>query len=352
MLVEINLSHHGTVVAEMTTRHSSIYTLIRENTVPEMLVAKIPVIEPTSSKEEIEYRMRRFLMEAAHIRASCNHGSIHRFGHVEVIHGVPVLISTKRDLTLRNAIEESAMTVKDALCISIQICHALKYCQSKGIVAHQDLRPENIFLDSISTKFKLDGPPPYTYQAYLADFDMANASVLFGTNSSSRPYMAAEQYAPRKEFGSANKEFERIDIFALGVNLYEMLTGGLHPIGERTSDLWPHSTLGKKWTRDHLWKEWSRGEKRPPFHENVLDSGVAEIISACLEPSPTSRPSHADLEITLFAKLIDIDQVAAESLRANIDLLDEAARDNDASEWPYMDEMLRKIGLVDNENSH
>jgi serine/threonine-protein kinase len=107
-----------------------------------------------------------------------------------------------------------------ALPIAGQIARALFAAHEKGIV-HRDLKPENIFLT------EKDGRPD---MVKIVDFGIAKfapmgamdiptritrAGAVFGTPE----YMAPEQAAGRSDAD------HRVDIYALGVILYEMLVG-------------------------------------------------------------------------------------------------------------------------------
>ena len=119
--------------------------------------------------------------------------------------------------TLRRAISDGRLEPKAALRMAPLICAALQYAHDHGVV-HRDIKPENILL----------GPHG---SLKVADFGLAKlvgggeANLTVAGDVMGTPhYMAPEQIANPLEVD------HRADIFALGVVLYEMLTGEL-PVG-------------------------------------------------------------------------------------------------------------------------
>lgn len=110
---------------------------------------------------------------------------------------------------LAHLLHTQKLEPEQALELTLQICEALQYAHSQGVV-HRDIKPANVLLTQ-------DG------RAKLADFGLARpltttpgmtgASIIMGTPE----YMAPEQWAGKVD--------HRADIYALGVMLYEMLTG-------------------------------------------------------------------------------------------------------------------------------
>lgn len=99
-----------------------------------------------------------------------------------------------------------------------QLCEAVQYAHDEGIV-HRDLKPENVLLDG-------EG------RARIADFGLATIAgdnsgsvslTATGTALGTPHYMAPEQIR-------GERADRRADVYALGVVLYEMLTGEL-PVG-------------------------------------------------------------------------------------------------------------------------
>lgn len=107
--------------------------------------------------------------------------------------------------------EQKKLPVERAVKIAVALCDALEYIHSEGVV-HRDLKPENIMIDG-QDRIK------------LIDFGIAGRSgarrLTFGKLSQvmgTPDYIAPEQIQGKR--GDA-----RTDVYALGVLLYEMLTG-------------------------------------------------------------------------------------------------------------------------------
>ncbi len=125
--------------------------------------------------------------------------------------------------TLSATIKMSApLNVERALPITAQIAQALGAAHAKGIV-HRDLKPENVFL------INRDGRRDFIK---IVDFGIAKVTPVDGGGAPEGPrltragavfgtpeYMAPEQAAGRSDTDG------RVDIYALGTILYEMLTG-------------------------------------------------------------------------------------------------------------------------------
>lgn len=147
----------------------------------------------------------RFAREAATL-AKLSHPNIvtiHDFGQTD--HLFYLVMEFVDGVNLRDLLREGKLEPQQALAIVPPICDALQYAHDKGIV-HRDIKPENLLLDR-------EG------RVKIADFGIAALIGAEGERAGTPPYMAPEQAQAEREVDN------RADIYALGVVLYEMLTG-------------------------------------------------------------------------------------------------------------------------------
>ena len=151
----------------------------------------------------------RFLREAQAAGAldHINLCPVHEAGESEK--GLFIAMPLYQGTTLRQRLwDGGAMPVKAALAIARQIAAGLSYAHTAGIV-HRDLKPGNVMLLPDGLVKILDFG-----LAKATDVSQTKSGVTLGTVS----YMAPEQV--RGQTVDA-----RADLWALGVILYEMLTG-------------------------------------------------------------------------------------------------------------------------------
>lgn len=343
-LVEAQLAKYGVLIGEMSSPHSSIYTFDHgQHSVPRYVIAKGIQVAASMSNEEKRKYVTRALYEVNNAYAVFHHPSIHRFFDVDIIHGIPFLLSRKRDATLRDVIAEGPLPLSEALSITIQLVHALAYCAQRGIVCHQDLKPENLFIDFIGKHFSVPPEYPLRCRIHVADFELANAYLVLRHPYGSRPYMAPEQYGSLHE--DPLPDFSRTDVFAVGVILFEMLTGGIHPVGERTSLIWPRPAEGKsrKWLREDPWKQWLKNGATTATNDGNVDQEVLVIVQDCLKIDPAARPSKHDLEVRLLEHLSNLHKHAFDTLTVTLAQFDQIADESKELGWPYYTDRLRML---------
>ncbi len=161
-----------------------------------------------------DYRYSERFRQEAQAMAQLNHPNIvgiHDFGFIgaeylyfvmEFIHGID----------LHQVITSGQMTPDLAMRVIAPVCDALEYAHSRGIV-HRDIKPANILLAH-------DGRVKITDFGLAKRLDQPNAFVTHTNMALGTPdYAAPEQHDALPDID------HRADVYALGVLLYQMLTG-------------------------------------------------------------------------------------------------------------------------------
>jgi serine/threonine-protein kinase len=151
-----------------------------------------------------------------------HHGVMRVFSEVERSH-VYMVMEWCNGMPLRQIIDEDKIAPDRAIRITTAVLEALQYLHDSG-VAHRALTPENILVDG-NDRIK------------LIDFGLASDAAsrrLTYTNLADElgtiDYLAPEQV-------SARRCDSRSDIYAMGVILYEMLTGRLPFTGSSPAEV-------------------------------------------------------------------------------------------------------------------
>ncbi len=118
---------------------------------------------------------------------------------------------------LKSAIrKERKLEEKDAIAIAKQVCEGLAEAHELGVV-HRDLKPQNIMIDTNGNAKVMD----FGIARSIEAAGVTQTGVMIGTPD----YMSPEQ-------AEGEEADQRADIYALGVILYEMVTGGVPFKGE------------------------------------------------------------------------------------------------------------------------
>ena len=117
--------------------------------------------------------------------------------------------------------QEQRMTLDQAIFIALDIIGALEYAHGRGVI-HGDLRPQNIFLTQQTT---LDTLEPGVGMVKLTDFGLGRLREGKNLLDEVLVLQMAHYLAPEQILGEPLDA--RTDLYALGVILYELVTGRL-----------------------------------------------------------------------------------------------------------------------------
>ncbi|GAC1656783.1 MAG: serine/threonine-protein kinase [Gemmatimonadaceae bacterium] len=182
---------------------------------------------------------RRLMREAAHA-SSLKHPHICTVHEVGEADGAPFIVMEYVDgRPLHELIRRSVPAIRDTLDWGIQIAHALAHAHEHGII-HRDLKSSNVVIDvtgaAIVLDFGLARRLPDASGIRSRDASVTGQDPFVGTLS----HMAPEVL--RGEPADA-----RSDVWALGVLLYELSTGGL-PFAGRTPFETSSAIMGERFT--------------------------------------------------------------------------------------------------------
>jgi serine/threonine protein kinase len=169
--------------------------------------------------------------------------------------------------SLSQLLKSGALEPRRAFSLMLPVAQAVAYAHSQGIV-HRDIKPENILVDANDTP-------------YLTDFGLAcrlsqeTRLTATGHAVGTPAFMAPEQIV------GSNKAGEGTDVYAVGVTLYECLTGALPFAGSASYAELVYAIVNEE----------------PPLPRTVRPEIArdAEVICmACLEKDPAHRYTSAD----------------------------------------------------------
>ncbi|HSB61185.1 MAG TPA: protein kinase, partial [Vicinamibacteria bacterium] len=166
----------------------------------------------------------------------------------------------------------------------IQLCHGMEHANARGIRCHRNVKPSNILIGQDGavrvSDFGLAGARigPGRGPGSVLPADPRRADTVFGTPT----------HMPPEQFTGAAACDVRSDVYAFGIVLYQMASGGSLPFLALVE-------LGRPQERAaRFWQEMGRlhAEAPPP----PLESPLFPVIRRCLEKDPARRfPGFAEL---------------------------------------------------------
>ncbi|MCX6564167.1 MAG: protein kinase [Candidatus Aminicenantes bacterium] len=184
---------------------------------------------------------------------------------------------------LKDLIQTSGrLSLETCLRIMAQICEALRAAHHKGII-HRDLKPQNIMID-------------HSGKVYVMDFGLARSLAVHETPASKKVYGTPQYFSPEQARGE--EADERSDIYALGVILFEMITGKL--------------PFQAKSIEGYIQKHTSENPVPPSKINPGIPGPLERIILTCLEKKKEDRFQSVDA----LLKDLDVQKIASEQSHA------------------------------------
>src|SRR5262249_10069679 len=214
------------------------------------------------------------------------------YPNIAAIYGVEeraLIMELVEGPTLAERIAQGPMATEEALAIAKQMAEALEYAHERGVI-HRDLKPANIkvtregrvkVLDfGLAKAMSSEMPAGNPESSPTLTMRSTQAGVILGTAA----YMAPEQ-------ARGHEVDKRADVWAFGVVLYEMLTGGRLFEGPTVSD-----TLAAVLTKEPDW--------------SVIPARVLGLLGLCLTKDPRRRLRDIGDARELMEKTPEPDTVA------------------------------------------
>jgi serine/threonine-protein kinase len=166
--------------------------------------------------------LARRLRAEAHAAACIRHPNVCQVNDLgRLDDGTPFVVMERLqgETLLQRMTPGEGLPVEEALDIITQLLCALGAAHEKGVV-HRDVKPSNVFLvkrSGLPSLVKLIDFGAATRCAFsgVAKDDFTQTGMIVGT----QPYLSPEQVSGKREFD------RRLDIYAAGIVLYEMLAG-------------------------------------------------------------------------------------------------------------------------------
>jgi serine/threonine protein kinase len=165
--------------------------------------------------------------------------------------------------TLRDRLVNGPLTLEETGALLEQIAEALQFAHDQGII-HRDIKPSNILMRD-------------DHYVYLADFGLAKTLEGGSTITQTGNLLGTPEYmAPELAEGPATTSS---DLYALGILLYQMVTGQLPFSGETPIAVY--------------WKQLQDLPRRPSYVNPAVPPAIEQVIMKALDKKPPRRYQSA-----------------------------------------------------------
>jgi len=232
--------------------------LMEDTVVDERLILKF--LNPNVAEDE--EIMKRFVHELRYSRKITHHNVIRIYDFLYIQGNYAISMEYFPSHTLGSeVVGEKPMPLPRALGFGIDICTGMEVAHAQGIV-HRDLKPANVLINNEGL-------------LKIVDFGVAAAQREGDTQLTKTGYVigSPKYMAPEQILGK--KVDQRADVYALGVILYEIMTGvPPYARGDHMSVMYQHV----------------QGKARPPREINPgLPPGLPEVIMQAMSVDKDKR---------------------------------------------------------------
>jgi serine/threonine-protein kinase len=253
----------------MGTVYSAVHPVIGKK-------VAIKVLHPHVARQE--EAVARFIQEARAVNALGHPGIVDIFGFGRFVDGRHYItmeyLEGQQLLAYIN--EHGPIPALAVLPLSRQLAESLAAAHDKGVV-HRDMKPENVFLGVTPGKREHHPWPPRTKildfglaKLIEAEFSNRKPRTRAGVTVGTPYYMSPEQCR-----GKAIDR--RADVYALGVMMYEMVTGRVPFYAAESVDvLYMHLTQ----------------EPEAPSSHRPVPPEIEALILRCMAKTPADRPQN------------------------------------------------------------
>jgi hypothetical protein len=245
----------------------------------------LKVLKPKRAEDAL---LRDILLEEARAAAELQHP------HIVVVHDVcfdqepPFLVmELVRGRSLASLIDaEKRLPAGRAARVSIEVLSALRYAHDRGLV-HRDVKPSNVMLDA-----RID-------LAKLTDFGLARRFVGSLADAESESIVGTPSYMSPEQASGSSRCDGRSDLFAMGVVLFQMLTGHLPFTGKTKRDILQAICHGRP--------------ADPHQFLATIPAALAQVIERALQKQPEQRYPTAAAFIEDLQGFLDNSRQSTES---------------------------------------